>query len=225
MNICALGDSIVKGVVLDEEKNKYVFLKDCFLNLTTSIIPVSLKNYAKFGCTVVKGRQILAKHIDEFSSCDYTIVEFGGNDCDLNWPQIADDPAGNHLAQVTPEDFRSNYIDLIKDVRSTGSNPVMLTLPPLDSERFFHWVSKDLNGDNILTFLGDDVEYISRWQAGYNDTVCELAAIYDVPLIDIRSAFLMKPDYKSLLCKDGMHPNKEGHKVLAKVLAEGLAAL
>ena len=36
MNICVFGDSVAKGVVFDEIKNKYTFLKENFVNLVQS---------------------------------------------------------------------------------------------------------------------------------------------------------------------------------------------
>jgi phospholipase/lecithinase/hemolysin len=34
-------------------------------------------------------------------------------------------------------------------------------------------------------------------------------------LLDLRDAFLAQPKYDQLMCIDGIHPNDEGHKVLA----------
>ena len=35
-----------------------------------------------------------------------------------------------------------------------------------------------------------------------------------MPVIDIRSAFLAQPDFRSYLCADGIHPNEAGQKLI-----------
>ncbi|MGF6375817.1 acyl-CoA thioesterase-1 [Clostridiales Family XIII bacterium PM5-7] len=225
MNICVFGDSVAKGVIFDEAKNKYTFLKENFVNLVQSKTTVGFKNFAKFGCTVSKGSEILKKQADNLAAYPYTILEFGGNDCDLNWAEVAQMPNIVHQAQVPIESFKAIYEQMIETTRAAGSNPILLSLPPLDAERFFHWVAKDLNKDNILTYLNNDVEYIFKWHEGYNDMIFQLAAEYSIPVIDIRSDFLNQQNYKNLLCIDGMHPNKEGHQLIARTLEKAIGSL
>lgn len=224
MNICVFGDSVTKGVVYDEIKNKYVFLKDSFINLTQSDTGFAIRNFAKFGSTSVKGTEIMRKHEDDMSDYDYTLLEFGGNDCDFLWDEIAEAPEALHHSLVPPEQFRQQYMAMITKVRSSGSHPVLLTLPPLVAERFFTWISKGLNKDNILEFLGGDKEYIFRWHEQYNEIINEIAREQNVPVIDIRKAVLSAPDYESLVCIDGMHPNCRGHKVIAEYLEKALTS-
>ncbi|MNI72971.1 hypothetical protein D3C73_1289420 [compost metagenome] len=33
-------------------------------------------------------------------------------------------------------------------------------------------------------------------------------------MIDVRSAFLQQPDFTKFICLDGIHPNKEGHRII-----------
>lgn len=225
MNICVFGDSITKGVVFDEVKGKYVFLKDSFINLTSADTGVKIKNFAKFGSTTVKGSEIMNKHEDTLGDYDYTLLEFGGNDCDLLWNEIAETPQDEHLPLVPLDKFRQLYLSMIARVRAAGSTPVMMSLPPLVADKFFSWVSKGLDKDNILEFLKGDKEYIYRWHEGYNDMVNEIAREQNVPVIDIRSAVLQQPDYESLVCLDGMHPNGKGHKVIADYLEKAIEDL
>ena len=225
MNICVFGDSVAKGVVFDEIKNKYTFLKENFVNLVQSKTSVPFKNYAKFGCTVTKGSEILEKQADRLSAYQYTILEFGGNDCDLNWAEVASQPGASHMAQVPIEHFKEIYETMIEKTRGAGSHPILMSLPPLDSDRFFNWISKGLDREKILQFLENDVDYIFRWHQQYNDMIFRLADAYQIPVIDIRTDFLKQKDYKSLLCVDGMHPNKEGHKLIASSLEKYVAAL
>lgn len=225
INICVFGDSVAKGVVFDEVKNKYTFLKENFVNLVQSKTSVAFKNFAKFGCTVSKGSEILEKQVDTLSEYKYTILEFGGNDCDLNWAEVSQTPDLAHNAQVPIQRFKQIYKQMIETTRAAGSKPILLSLPPLDAERFFNWVAKDLDKDNILAFLDNDVDFIFKWHEGYNDMIFQLAAEYTIPVIDIRTDFLNQQNYKNLLCIDGMHPNKEGHKLIARSLERVVAVL
>ncbi len=76
-----------------------------------------------------------------------------------------------------------------------------------------------------MEILGGDVYRINRWHESYIMAVCCVASEQHAPLLDIRSAFLMRRDCFSLLCEDGIHPNEKGHALISSVLAERLPAL
>ena len=40
----------------------------------------------------------------------------------------------------------------------------------------------------------------------------------DIPLIDLTTPFLVRTDYFRFICRDGIHPNAEGHKLMAEAL-------
>lgn len=222
--VCVFGDSVAKGIVYDDAKKKYVYLKDSFVNMVEEKIQTPIRNFAKFGCTIEKGKDLVRKHLRELSEYDYTVLEFGGNDCDYNWREVATEPDAPHLPNVPIQEFETLYSDMIDDVRESGSKPVLMTLPPLDARRFFNWVSAGLNYTNILKFLGD-VEHIYRWHELYNLAVYRIAIKKDVPVIDITTKFLLEPNCNRLLCADGMHPNADGHKLIVSAINEALPAI
>jgi lysophospholipase L1-like esterase len=220
MKICVLGDSITKGVIYDEERKRYIFLKDSFINMIQQNSGIEINNCSSFGCTVTKGTNMLDKIEGELKDYDYTFLEFGGNDCDYDWAKVAEEPDKYHDCNTPPEVFKEKYENIIKRVEAAGSKPVLVTLPPIDSVRFFNWVSKGLNKENILKFLGD-VEHIARWQSMFNDTVNQLSKLYNLPIFDIRSIFFDgKKKITDYLCEDGMHPNEEGHKLIYRAIAK-----
>ncbi|MEG1915040.1 MAG: SGNH/GDSL hydrolase family protein, partial [Acidaminococcaceae bacterium] len=61
---------------------------------------------------------------------------------------------------------------------------------------------------------------IFKFHESYNAQVCGIAEENDIPLIDIRSAFLKLPNYSEYLCDDGIHPNEKGHNLIARVITE-----
>ncbi len=218
-SICVFGDSVSKGVVFDSVHKKYILLKDSFIGMLQKGTDIVVSNYSKFGCTVTKGSEILKKHQDELCKYDYTVFEFGGNDCDFDWAKISAAPEEIHTANTPVSDFETHYSEMIEEVEKSGGNPVLLSLPPIDAKRYFAWISRGLNAQNLLHFLGD-IEYIYRWHEMYNLAVCRIAIKHQVPLIDISSAFLKTGNYQSLICEDGIHPNANGHKLISETIAK-----
>lgn len=218
INMCVFGDSIGKGIVLEAESSRYVVSK-IDLNRIIGQSKIIVNNYSMMGCTISKGLSVIKRHASELASYKNIFLEFGGNDCDLLWNEVSDHPEAQHIPKTSPEEFEQLYTQAISEIRSNGGRPVMLSLPPLEPSRYFQWISRQLNKANILKWLGG-IDSIYRWQEMYNLKVVLLAAKLSVPLIDIRSAFLEKHHYKELLCEDGIHPNKEGHELIYKTVAE-----
>lgn len=220
-SICIFGDSVAKGVVFDGVVKKYILLKDCCANLIHSTAGFAVKNYSKFGATVTKGLETMRKHTDELSRYDYVALEFGGNDCDFNWAQVAQEPQADHQPNTPMTLFLQRYRELVREIRKAGGHPVMVSLPPIDAKRYFEWISRGLNGSNILKWLGD-VEHIYRWHEMYNLAVCRLAAEMEVPFVDVSSAFLAMRNYQELICEDGIHPNAKGQQLLCNIIRNTL---
>ena len=222
---CVFGDSIARGVILDDQ-GSYKPLKDCFASLAAEELGVALVNKARFGCTIAKGREIIERTLDRFLGkskepvFDYVFLEFGGNDCDFRWDEISVRPHAQHLPATPPELFVKHYSDVIEELRARGLKPILLTLPPLVAERYFAWFTRTgLDQEAILMWLGD-VEFIYRWHESYSCLVWEIGEKYDAPVIDIRKSFLEQRNYQRFLCKDGIHPNVEGHSLIkAEIVA------
>lgn len=218
-SVCIFGDSVAKGVIFDAVKNKYSLLKESFANIVERQQNISIFNFARFGCTVSMGGEILKRHESELNRFDYTILEFGGNDCDYNWAEISENPFRPHKCNTPIPEFREKYMELISRVLKSGGRPVLLNLPPIDPKRYFRWISQGLNGNNILAFLGE-IEAIYRWQEMYSKAVEDLASEENIPLIDIRSGFMNKKNFSYYLCEDGIHPNDKGHRLISCAIRE-----
>ena len=223
-SICGFGDSIMKGVIFDAIRGRYTLLKNSFARIVGKSQGVIVENHAKFGCTIKAGREIIDRHTDNLSDYKYIVLEFGGNDCDFNWAEVSANPEVEHLPNTPLAEFEKEYSEIIDMVAERGSRPVIFSLPPLDAQKYFAWISKNLNPKNILKWLGD-VEHIYRWHEMYNLVVVKLAAIKNVPLLDIRKAFLESRVFHSLLCEDGIHPSEEGHALISRVINDYSYAL
>ena len=113
-----------------------------------------------------------------------------------------------------------SYTRILNRIKELGKQPVILSLPPIDSERFFERVSEGLNKENILKFLDGNKRHISEWHERYNLETFKITAANNVPIIDITSKFLECSNYSDYLCDDGIHPNEKGHRLIADTIRE-----
>ncbi|MBR6018401.1 MAG: SGNH/GDSL hydrolase family protein [Paludibacteraceae bacterium] len=214
--VVALGDSITKGVVLDG--SRYKILSNSFVDQCREELSLPFDNYARMGCTIERGLEILDRHEQSVRESDMTFLEYGGNDSDFTWQEIADRPDLQHYPHTELPLFVRSYQAMIRRVREWGSQPVLLSLPLMDHERFFEFVSRDMSADarqNILGWLGGQIERIRNYHDMYNLQLFRLAAMERVPIVDITSPFLVNTDYTQCLCEDGIHPSSLGHDMIA----------
>ena len=221
--IAALGDSLTRGVVLNES-NRYSILDNSFIDIIGDSLGLEIKNYGKFGCTIDFGQQMIDRHTEEISASDYTFLEFGGNDCDFNWGRIADSPADEHQPKTILDAFKEKFCALIERVRALGSVPVIISLPPIDSGYYFSFISRFMNvqqRENVFNWLGGDINVIARWHEMYNRALFEISRVMHTAIIDITTPFdKYQGAMRTLYCADGIHPNAEGHRLIAASIAD-----
>lgn len=221
-SVLFLGDSIAKGVMLDEVRNRYVFLQQPFAQHVAELFDIDLENRARFGSTITKGRDQWEKWLEKGKSCDLALLEFGGNDCDFLWEEVGQDPVPeHHLPNTELSFFVAQYTALVQDIQRHGIQPVLMTLPPIDAQRYFAWITSPskVDAQGVLTFLGD-VEHIYRWHENYSQAAWRVAQQTRCPVVDMRTSFLKTWDYREYLCKDGIHPNERGHELMADTLQD-----
>lgn len=219
--IAALGDSITKGVVLNDQ-NRYSAAEQSFLDIISNELDLRIDNYGKFGCTVGYGKSVIERHGTDIADSDYTFIEYGGNDCDFDWIKIAQDPHGEHKARTPLEEFTEELSSLVAKIRELGSVPVLITLPPILSDTYFSFFSRSMSDEqknNIKEWLGGDVGIITRWHESYNRALFQVANQTRTQIIDITTPFdTFRGDLTSLYCADGIHPNAHGHKLIAHTI-------
>lgn len=210
------GDSIAKGVVYDEARGRYAVLKDSCLNRLARERGVPVENHSVMGQTSENGLQRMRP--ETLKAGEVAVIEYGGNDCDLDWKAVSEHPELPQYGRVPIEKFAQNLRELVARARAAGMRPVLVTPPPLIAQRYFDWVARGLNAGNILKYLGD-VEHIFRWQDGYAQCVRGLAKELGVRLVDIRSRMLESGSLPELMCVDGIHPNEAGHALMYDAVA------
>lgn len=184
----------------------------CALQLEKAL-GVPIENHACMGATIADGLKDLAEN--EIVTGSLIAIEYGGNDCDLNWEEVAKEPERDHAAKTPLPAFCRMLKQFIKQVRLLGARPLLITPPPLDAQRYFSWVTRNLDADAILSYLGD-VQHIYRWQERYAIAVRDVAQQENCEVFDLRDAFLAQRDVSDLICIDGIHPNKKGHALITR---------
>ena len=164
LTIALYGDSIGRGVAYDEVRSRYHYLRDGFDRLMEKEGQARFLNHSRFGATAHEGLAEL-EPLTELDA-DAVVVEYGGNDCSPDWKAVSEDPDTMHPPRTALSDFEEILARFVRKIRELGKIAVLVTPPPLVAERFVPWVSKGLDEQAILRFLGD-AHHVYRWQEQY----------------------------------------------------------
>lgn len=211
------GDSLLKATVPDENMHYRFHLPEVMAQYPTDRLEVV--NRAKMGATVTKGLSLVEHDAARGIDARWALVAYGGNDSDFDWPAIAAAPENEHLPHTVLPEFVEKLRCVVKILCDAGVQPVLMTLPPIDSVRYFNFISRRSDGQRILDWLGD-VGRIYRHQEMYSDAVAALAMGEGLPLIDVRRQFLPLRDLPRLIAADGIHLTMPGYRQLFDTLAD-----
>lgn len=218
--IAVLGDSILRGVVLDEASGKYTRLAQNCVISAVKILGATADNFSRFGMTSEKGLQIAKERIVADAGYNAALICFGGNDVDHKWSDIAKNPKAQNPPNVELAQYGENMAQLVEIMRERKIEPVLLTLPPINSERYFAYFSKNIEQkDNIIDWL-IDVEEIHESHRKYSQIIESVAKNLKCRIIDIRREFMLGGNYSHLLCIDGIHPNEQGHALMSRAFVD-----
>lgn len=213
--ILVFGDSILHGVQVRESDKKYVINNNIDTESIRNKYLLDICNFSKFGCTITKGKKIVDRELDKGISCKAVILEYGGNDCDFDWPSIAENPETVHLPKTPLDKFCEIYKSIINKLLSNGILPIATTLPPIISHKYLDWFcSKGINKDHVMEWLGD-TENIAHYQENYSREIERIAKEANIPILDIRGDFLKNRRIEDYICEDGIHPNTKGQQIMS----------
>lgn len=227
--ICTFGDSIMRGVVSEgndtEGKPVYKISENNFVSRCEHRLGIKIMNFACFGSTTTQGMKYINRYESEVKDTDTAVFEYGGNDCDFDWKAVSAEPLKPHQPKVTLSRFVEQYQALIDRIKNYNIQPVILSMPLIDPDRFFEFLSTGLNKDNILNWLGGKTMRIYQWHEMYNVELFKMARHFNIPIVDITTPFLETVNYSDYLCNDGIHPNERGHALIADALASKAPAI
>ena len=215
------GDSLLKATVPDRDFHYHFHINEVMQRYQTKLVEVV--NRSKMGATIRKGLSLVRHDLDRGLEARYALVSYGGNDSDFDWEAVAAAPEQDHLPRTTLPEFTEKLHCAVTALKSAGVQPVLMTLPPIDGQRYFRFISQKTDGGSVLRWLGD-VGRIYRHQELYSDAVAALAFAEGVPLIDVRRQFLPQRDLSGLIAADGIHLTMSGYRCLFDTLADWVRA-
>jgi len=219
-NVAIFGDSILRGVMIDNITKKYVFSKSIDWKGIEKELNIKISNFSKMGSTIKYGYSKLDNYLKNNPDADVIILEFGGNDSDYDWIKVASEKSEKHTSKTSMCDFEKILNDMLDLIIQEDIKPIMMTLPPIHSTRYFDWLTRNgINKESILNFLVDK-EVIYRRQELFNAKIVEIANKRSIELVDIRSRFLASDDFLNLICEDGIHPNEIGENLIVQCFIE-----
>lgn len=222
-SITVFGDSILKGAVTgDGMIHMFEIIEDNSLNLAQKELGFELDNHSIFGNIITKGKKKFDRWIENGGTADLCIIEFGGNDCDWDWPPVSENPDIAHDQKVPLPLYLKTLDEMIKTCRAHKITPLIMTMPSIVADRWFEHICIGNNKENILKFLGGDPTKLYRAHERYNMALLKYAYENNVQIVDMRMAMLNHQDYRQIMCQDGIHPNQEGYKYMSQIWIEQL---
>ena len=227
MKLVALGDSIIKGVLVQSEgeRSRYSLADKSIVECCAEKLGGESLNLGKMGCTIEAGERILDRYLDKMSGARYVLLEYGGNDSDYNWQEIAEAPEKEHFPRTRLEVFEQVYERVICKIKEMGAIPLVLSLPPMDAERYFAFFSQKWEDGfraNVMRWLGGSTNTIMSGHELYNLATMRVAQRTGAQWIDVTSGLLKGHNFRAYLCDDGIHPNERGQRMIAEAVLQSL---
>jgi len=139
-----------------------------------------------------------------------------------DWQAIAADPSAKHNPQMDLVAYKALYTNRIAQARAQGLEPVLVSLPIIDENRYFAFITRGMSiqeRKNVLYWLGGHIERLRNIHALYNLALFRLAATQCVHIIDITSPMLASDHFNQLLEQDGITLSPEGQALVDDELA------
>lgn len=215
--IYLFGDSVMKGVTFSAENNSYSIHKRNLLSDS------EVENRSVFGATAKKVFSELSRRLPENSKGDIVVLSFGGNDSDHDWAEVSAAPKESHGPKTPIGEFEKLLTSCIELARGRGAEVFVSSLIPIDAQKYMERISRGLSRENILSWLGSE-DMLYRWHEYYDRITRTVAQGMGVPVVDLRTPFLLSHEFGDLLSADGIHPTEKGHCMIDLTLSAALEA-
>ena len=120
----------------------------------------------------------------------------------FDWKAIAANPSGRHESNIDLVAYKALYINKIAQTRAQGYEPVLVSLPIIDENRYFAYITRGMSmqeRQTILYWLGGKTERLRNIHALYNLSLFRLAALQCVHIVDITSPMLASTQFDEFL--------------------------
>lgn len=147
---------------------------------------------------------------------DTVIIQFGINDSAVD---VWKDPPATH-PRVALSRFTENLTHFVNSLRQAGVQVILMTPNPL------RWTDKLKRLYGKPPYQSDDPDGFNVLLSKYADAVRQIAASESVPLVDVDRLFrrygCQEGQSVDDLLLDGMHPNAQGHRIVADAILKGV---
>ncbi|MCR5050923.1 MAG: hypothetical protein K6A36_07560 [Paludibacteraceae bacterium] len=129
-----------------------------------------------------------------------------------DWKAIAARPNANHQPQMDLVAYKALYINKIAQARACSQEPVLVSLPIIDANRYFAHITRGMTSQermNVLCWLGGSTDRLRDIHDLYNLTLFRLAAQQCVHIVDVTSPMLTNRN-EELLQADGVSLSETG---------------
>lgn len=232
-SIIAWGDSILKGVVSGGDSKRFDITEKDSLSQACAALGIELANKSVFGSWMTKTRRAQDRSLRNGASAQIGIIESGTNDSDYDWSAVSANPDAEHLQRCPLDEFSRLMEEAVSVVRQNKITPVIMIPTPLVPEWWLNNICIGNDAAAILKFLkaekvaadGDCLQDLKRAAAMrlyqnqelFSLKAAAIARSLNVQIVDVRSEFLAHPNYKTLMCLDGVHPNQAGYDFMAEI--------
>ena len=246
-SINAWGDSILKGVVSGGDSKRFDITEKDSLSQACAALGIELANKSVFGSWMTKTRRTQDRSLRNGASAQIGIIESGTNDSDYDWSAVSADPDAEHLQRCPLDEFSRLMEEAVSVARQNKITPVIMIPTPLVPEWWLNNICIGNDEAAIVKFIarkyglqggdqksshdqkaaadGDCLQDLKRAaairlyqnQELFSLKAAAIARSLGVQIVDIRSEFLAHPNYKSLMCLDGVHPNQAGYDFMAQI--------
>ena len=237
-SIIAWGDSILKGVVSGGDSKRFDITEKDSLSQACAALGIELANKSVFGSWMTKTRRTQDRSLRNGASAQIGIIESGTNDCDYDWSAVSANPDAERLQRCPLEEFTRLMEEAVSVARQNKITPVIMIPTPLVPEWWFNNICIGNDETAIVKFINKKCLQDQDCAANQNDPqdqkraaamrlyqnqelfslkAAAIARALNVQIVDIRSEFLAHPNYKTLMCLDGVHPNQAGYDFMAEI--------
>ena len=153
---------------------------------------------------------------------DKTLIIQPESGLQYNWQEIAANPSGQHEPVMDLVAYKAQYTNRIAQARAHGQEPVLVSLPIMDENRYFAFITRGMSMQerkNLLYWLGGKTERLRNIHALYNLSLFRLAAQQCVHILDITSPMHASAHYEQLLEQDGVTLSPEGKQLVENELS------
>ncbi|WP_158973656.1 GDSL-type esterase/lipase family protein [Cellulophaga sp. L1A9] len=166
-----------------------------------------VKNFGKGGATLIDGTNHPYFKKEQYKNSlkftpDIVLIMFGTNDANVKW--CLDENRKTEFIGTPQEEFKSQYVKLIKSYKHKNENAEVYVLTPLPI--YEHAKSRDPE-------IKQRIKHLNEWVIPIIKVISEEE---NVQLLDVNK--LMKKAYNCTV--DGVHLNNKGYEILAKKIAQ-----